>query len=147
MTEDLIVALNTCIETCMDAERGYATAAADVRDVELKALFLGYSKERADFVMALQAAVKKLGAYPENQGSATGALHHGWVNVRKLVEGRNDRAITEECERGEAHALDRYHAALKHASLDSTPPDIRVMLLEQLEAIESALDLLKRRFA
>jgi uncharacterized protein (TIGR02284 family) len=109
-------------------------------------LFQLKSKERADFVLALQKTIQKLGAFPENQGTAKGALHHGWVNVRKAIEGRNDRMVTEECERGEVESLKRYQAALRHAPLDSMPADTRVMYLEQHDAIEAALDTLHRRF-
>jgi uncharacterized protein (TIGR02284 family) len=143
----LVHALNMCIETCTDAEKGYAGAAADVRDPELKRLFQLRSSERADLVMALQTSVQKLGAFPENQGTLKGSLHNGWVNVRKAVEGRNDRMITEECERGEVAALERYQEASRHFSIDAMPTDVRVMFLEQAGSIQSALDALKHRFA
>ena len=94
--QNIVFVLNKCIETSMDGEKGYAAAAADVRDPSLKSLLQQKSKERADFVRDLQSAIQKLGAFAENEGTARGTAHRGWMDVRLALGGRNDRVIVEE---------------------------------------------------
>jgi uncharacterized protein (TIGR02284 family) len=146
-TKDVVFALNACIETCTDGEKGYASAAADVREPKLKDFLQQKSRQRAEFVVALQQAAQQLRAVPENEGTAKGAIHRGWVGVRKAVEGRSDRLILEECQRGEQAALRAYQAALKHAPLKTLSPQLRGLLQTQYSAIQSALDELRGQLA
>lgn len=139
--------LNTCIETCTDGEKGYASAAADVRDAALKAIFHAYSMQRADFVLALQAAIEKLGAIPVSEGTLRGAAHRGFMGVRMAIEGRPDSAIIGECERGERAALSAYDHACERTPLDQIPKDIRATLIDQRAAIKVAHDDILRRLA
>ena len=107
-TREIVRALNRCIETCTDGEKGYGTAAADVRDPELKALFLERARQRSEFVLALQDAVLKLGATPENEGTFRGPLHRGWMSYRRAIEGHDDHATMQGCAYGERAALRWY---------------------------------------
>src|SRR4051812_44132865 len=50
----IIAALNALVETCVDAQKGYATASADVRRHALKEKLLSLSSERERFGEALQ---------------------------------------------------------------------------------------------
>jgi uncharacterized protein (TIGR02284 family) len=142
---EIVTALNSCIETCTDGEKGYAIAAADVRDLGLKAYFQGKAEERADFVVALQEAVAALEATPENEGSAAGALHRGLVGVRKAIEGRSDKLLVEECLRGEVAALAKYDAALGHVSENDEPTTLRALLVHQQEILGKSIAELRRR--
>ena len=141
---DIIGALNKCIEICTDGEKGYAAAAADVRAPDLKALFQAKSKERADFVLALQAALQKLGAFSENEGTARGTAHRGWVGARLALEGRKDRVVVEECARGEQMALKAFEKALMRAPLVTLPQDLRTMLQHQYTAIKTGLEVVRQ---
>ncbi len=51
----VIVALNSCVEACIDGEKGYALAAANVRDPMLKVLLRRYAAQRAEFIADAQA--------------------------------------------------------------------------------------------
>ncbi len=141
---DIVFALNQCIETCTDAERGYATASADVRNIELKRLFHDRSRQRTEFAIALQAMIASLGASPENQGTLKGAAHRAWIEVRRALDGKNDNLIVEECLRGEAASLDTYKQALKRAPLEDMPRSARDLVSSQVKAIESSRDDLER---
>ena len=140
-----VTVLNGCIETCTDGEKGYATAAADVRDVGLKAYFQGKSEERADFVVALQETISALAAVPENEGSTAGVLHRGFVGLRKALEGRSDALVLEECLRGEKTALAAYEKAIAHASLDVASSTLRALLVHQRDAIHRSVAELQHR--
>lgn len=144
-TKEIVLALNSCIETCTDGEKGYALAAADVRTPDLKDLFMQRSKERAAFVHALQEATEKLHAFAENQGSMKGTLHRGWVGLRKVLEGQNDQLILEEVKRGEQAAFTAYQEALCHALRGTLPSGLQSMLQEQFMAIEKSLEDLRSR--
>lgn len=139
--------LNTCIETCTDGEKGYAIAAADVRTPALKSAFRGYEMQRADFVLALQAELEKLGAMPESKGTVRGAAHRGFIGVRMALEGRPESVILGECERGERAALKAYDRAFERSPLDALPKDIRAMLIHQRAAIKAGHDDMLRRLA
>lgn len=145
-SKEIVRALNGCIETCTNGEKGYGAAAADVRAPELKALFRKYAQQRADFVLALQAAIRKLGGFPENEGTFRGALHRGWMSYRRLVEGRNDHAILESCAFGEQAALHAYEAA-DRAVVHAVPEELRVLVQEQYADIQSAHADLRSRLA
>jgi uncharacterized protein (TIGR02284 family) len=152
LTPKIIRTLNTCIEVCIDGEKGYAIAAANVRDETLKALFHKYAEQREDFVRALQRAIDNLGGYAENEGSTKGTLHRGLSGARIALEGRTDEVILGECERGELGALAAYDRAFAKVSLDAMPPNVRSLLIEQRAAIQSAYDDItrediRRRFA
>lgn len=142
--DDIVFALNTCIETCTDAERGYAVASADVRDIELKRLFHDRSRQRTEFTIALQAMIASLGARPENEGTFKGAAHRAWIEVRRALDGKSDNLIIEECKRGETASLETFKRALERAPLSDMPRSARDLVSAQIKAIESSLEDLER---
>ena len=146
-TKNILQALNACIETCTDGEKGYATAAADVRAPALKALFQEKSRERAVFVLDLQRAIEKLGGFAENQGTAKGTIHRGLLGVRLAMEGRTDDVVIEECLRGERAAADAYRRAFKTVPIDTLPHDIRKIVQTQLTTLTGNVDAVGRLLA
>jgi hypothetical protein len=69
---------------------------------------------------------------PETGGSASGALHRGWVSLRGSVAGYSDKTMLEECERGEDVALERYRDALDEA----LPDQVRMLIERQYEGVK-----------
>jgi uncharacterized protein (TIGR02284 family) len=136
--DELVRALNMCIEAATDGEKGYAMAAADVRDANLKSAFHERSKERADFVVELQDAVSGFDAYPENHGTAMGTMRRGVMALREIVEGPDDAVIVEECLRADRVALRMYGSALRRAPLGLVARDARRTMERQRNIIESA---------
>jgi uncharacterized protein (TIGR02284 family) len=132
----IVNALNNLIETCKDGEKGFQTAAQGVRDLQLKQLFETYVRQRAEFARELQEAIRQLGAEPETSGSAAGALHRGWMNIKSAVTGTSDSAVVEEAERGEDSAKAAYEEALS-APL---PGNIRPIVERQYAAVKQAHD-------
>jgi uncharacterized protein (TIGR02284 family) len=141
----IIYVLNKCIETCSDGERGYGVAAANVREPWLKTLFQRRSTERADFVVGLQFAIEKLGAFPENEGTAKGLVHRAWMDARLVLQGRADLWIVEECVRGEEAALKAYDESFSRTALEAMPAHLRTMLQLQYEAIQAGLNEARRQ--
>lgn len=143
----IITALNRCIEINTDAEKGYALAAADVRDTTLKTLLLARVKERADFVLALQKAIEQLGGTPENEGSVKGAIHRGFMSFDRVVEGRSDQHVVEHCIRGETAALEGYEEALRRVFFHRLSPALKEMVESQYSSIKRSLAYLRESWA
>jgi uncharacterized protein (TIGR02284 family) len=135
----IIRALNACIETCMDGEKGYAIAAAEVRSPTLKDMFVRRSTQRSEFMVALQRAVEGSGSVPENEGTARGILHRGWMTAVRIARGRSDALYLEECIRGERAAMHDYAAALRGAHVETLPSDLSRLLTGQYGVIRESL--------
>lgn len=122
-TDDTIDILNDLIETSKDGEYGFRASAEYLRNTETKRLFLQRADECRQAAADLQAHVMQLGGSAETSGSATGAVHRGWVSVKGTLSGHSDKAILEETERGEDTALEGYRKALA-ADLPSAVLDL-----------------------
>jgi uncharacterized protein (TIGR02284 family) len=145
-SKEIISVLNRLIEINTDAEKGYAAAAADARAPELKDALADRSRECSYRVIALQDAVQRYGVLPENEGTAKGALHRGWMQTRRIVEGPDDRIVLEECARGEAAAVKAY-GSVPPALSKLMPPDVATLLADQSLGFRNAYEDTLRRLA
>lgn len=128
--------LNVLVETCHDAEQGFRTAANRVEEEHLRILLHNYCQQRVQLAAELQKEVRQLGGTPETGGSASGAIHRGWMNIKSAVGAQDDAAILAECERAEDAAIEQYADALR-ADL---PAPIRQIISRQHAAIKAARD-------
>jgi uncharacterized protein (TIGR02284 family) len=76
--------------------------------------------------------VARLGGKPETSGSASGAMHRGWIGLKAALTGNDDRAILEEAERGEDNAVKNYRDALSK----DLPTDIRNIVERQYRQVQ-----------
>ena len=114
MTDDRIIAtLNELIAASKDGAKDFAVAAKNVQEPELARVFSEGERTSQTAIAELQDQVRLLGGTEEREGSMKAAAHRGWTNVKSMVSSRDDRAILEECERGEGHVRTRYADALK----------------------------------
>lgn len=140
MTNDNIIStLNGLIETCKDGQTGFKEAAEGVEKSDLKTLFYECSQQRSQFAGQLQAKVRELGGDPEKDGSFSGTLHRGWINIKSAVTGQDETAILNECERGEDAAVKAYKNALE----EDLSADVRSIVQEQYATIQSTHDKIK----
>jgi uncharacterized protein (TIGR02284 family) len=128
--------LHHLVEICKDGERGFRAAAEYVHDPALKTLFAELAEQRRRFAQDLVPHLNRLGGAPDWQGTAAGALHRGWMNVKAHVTGHADHAIVVEAARGEHAALDAYDEAL-HGML---PPTVSSLVEVQREDIAQACE-------
>jgi uncharacterized protein (TIGR02284 family) len=136
---DVVSTLNELIETCKDGQEGFKQAAEGVERSDLKSLFFEFSQQRAHFAGELQELVQKLGEKPETSGSTAGALHRGWINIKSAVTGKDEKAVLNECERGEDSAKNTYKDALENP----LPNYIAEVVRNQYESIQMAHDRVK----
>jgi uncharacterized protein (TIGR02284 family) len=130
--------LNDLIETCHDAHQGFREAAENVQDPELRSFFLQQSEERARFAADLEREVSSLGEKPERSGSAAGAAHRAWMDIKSSFGG-GEKSILESVERGEDTAKETYEKALR----EPLPEDILGIVRQQAQAVFAAHDRVK----
>jgi uncharacterized protein (TIGR02284 family) len=105
--------IDNLIETLKDGQEGFKQAAESVKDPQLKSVFDEYSRQRARFVGELRSQAQSLEERESKpSGSAAGALHRGWINLKSALTRGDDHAILAECERGEDSAVEQYKKAL-----------------------------------
>lgn len=129
---DCIETLNDLIETCKDGEYGFRTSAEHLKNNDTQQLFLRRAEECRQAASELQAMVIELGGTAEDSGTATGAVHRGWVAVKGTLSGHSDKAILEETERGEDTAMERYRDALQK----DLPAAARALVDRQFEGVK-----------
>jgi uncharacterized protein (TIGR02284 family) len=134
--DDIVSTLNELIETCKDGQEGFKQAAEGVERSDLKSLFFEFSQQRAHFAGELQSIVQTLGDEPAKSGSTAGALHRGWINIKAAVTGKDEKAVLNECERGEDSAKSTYKDALENPF----PSYISDVIRNQYESIQMAHD-------
>jgi uncharacterized protein (TIGR02284 family) len=128
------------IETLKDGQEGFKQAAEGVKDPQLKSLFNEYSQQRSRFASELQRQAQSLGEREsETSGSATGALHRAWINLKSAVTSGDDHAILVECERGEDSAVEEYKKAID----ENLSAPLREIVSRQYSEIKNAHDRIK----
>lgn len=138
--DDVMEMLDDLLKTCRDGEKGFKEAAEHTRTAALAGLLRDRSQACAQGAEELAAAIAALGGEVNDRGSATGALHRGWLSARGSVGALSDLDMLEECERGEDAALARYRKALEQP----LPGEVRAMLERQREGTQRNHDEIKR---
>ncbi|HSV45789.1 MAG TPA: PA2169 family four-helix-bundle protein [Ramlibacter sp.] len=137
--EDVIDALDDLVECCKDGEYGFRASAEHAKREDLKTVFLQRADDCRGAAEELKQQIRGLGGTPDDRGSAAGALHRGWVAVKATLSTYDDKAILEECERGEDNAVARYRKALKQA----LPPHIKQIVERQMQGVQRNHDQIK----
>ena len=130
--DDIVDILNDLIETSKDGEYGFRSSAEYIKATDTRMLFERCADECRQAAAKLQTLVQQYGGNPEDSGSASGAMHRGWVAVKGTLAGYSDKAILEETERGEDVALESY----RHALAESLPTDVRSVVEGQFEGVK-----------
>jgi uncharacterized protein (TIGR02284 family) len=138
--KEIISTINNLIETLKDGQKGFREAADAVSDPQLKSLFAEYSQQRFRFAGELQIQARSFGeAEPQTSGSAAGAMHRGWINLKSAITSNDEGAILAECERGEDSAVQEFEKAMRH----DLPSPVRDIVSRQYKEIKSAHDRIK----
>jgi len=143
INKDSISVLNDLIETSIDGEKGFHTAAEDAKNPEIKAYLLSRSAECKTAVAELQAEVRALGGDPETSSSAAGGVHRLWVELKSALSGKTDEAVLNEVESGEDHALKAYKEAHQKAVEKNLPVNVTSLIQRQLAGTQANHDKVK----
>ncbi len=131
-SKDIIATLNDLIETSKDGEYGFRASAEHIRDSLIKQELMARADECRFAAGDLQRLVFDQGGTPQEGGSASGAVHRGWVAVKSALSTYSEARILDDIERGEDLAMARYQAALA----TDLPPDIRLLVQQQYEGVK-----------
>ena len=135
----VIAILNDLIQTCLDSQEGFRTAAERIYNSEFRRLFNIFAQQRNQFVTELQAEVNRLGGNPVSSESGKPAywsLERGWRAAKAIVAKGDESSIVAGCQRGEEAAVRGYQEALK-ADL---PLDVQYVVKRQYMDIKDAYD-------
>ena len=142
INKEAISVLNDLIETCKDGQEGFKTCAEDLKNPEIKTLFMQRSADCASAAAELQATVRSLGGDPETSTSVSGDMHRRWVDVKAMFTGKDDEAVLNEAERGEDHAVKAYKDALEKIREDNLV-SIRDIVERQYHGVQRNHDQVK----
>ncbi len=134
--------LEDLIETLEDGYKGFGAAAEKLQangHPDLARTMNEYSAQRRRFSDELRSAARSIGHDIEENGSATGALHRGWIAVKDALTGDDAHAILAAAETGEDHAVSEYEDALDQ----SLPPEVRDVVAKQAVEVKAAHDAVK----
>ena len=138
--DDIVETLNDLIETSHDGAYGFTQLAEHAKTPALKQNFQARADGIRSAVAELRAQVAQYGGKADDGGTASGALHRGWVSVRSALSMSTDQALLDEAERGEDAALARYRKAAKQ---DVLPEPVRALIERQLQGVQKNHDQIK----
>lgn len=130
--DDVIDVLNDLLESARDGEYGFRDSAERAQSVQLQGILQRHSLECASAAAELEHEIRRLDGEPSVGGTVAGALHRGWVSVKTALSNNDDKAVLEECERGEDAAVARYRKALKSI----LPTDVQALVERQLQGAQ-----------
>src|SRR5690606_14329487 len=129
------------LEKTFDLEKLYEKAAVHANSPDLKEFFGQKAMERQGFGNDLKMDIMAYRPDSDNEGTASGKMQRGWMDVKAFFSANNDRAMLKEAVKGERKALDEYNEALE---LTNLPPSTEVLLTRQRSSIAATLSTLER---
>jgi len=112
--QEIINDLKGLVNIVNDGKEGYASASEATDSGELKAVFLKYSAQRADFATELKEHISQHGGASDNEdGGVLGALHRTWIDIKQALSSKEDTAILSAIETGEKAAIEKYDKVLE----------------------------------
>jgi uncharacterized protein (TIGR02284 family) len=120
--QDVLTRLAQLLGSSEDGEKGFAKAARDATDSELKSFLRRRAEDCRTIAIELNALLQSLGGAPEGSG----AIHRGWPNGATTF-GRSDLTVLADVELAECTAEEAYFEALTTV----LPDRIRNMLERQ----------------
>jgi uncharacterized protein (TIGR02284 family) len=127
---DLVEVLNGLVQSCKAGESGFKRAAEEVKDRELRVLFITYSEQRAQFASELEQEIRSLGGNPSERISQ--AAHREWLDLEAVVTDEDDSALITQCENGDRAILQAYKDALQN----QLPDETRALIQKQKALVE-----------
>lgn len=137
--ENLIEDLNDIIVKNYDASKGFKNASSNVKQQELKEMFLQCSTQRSKFAGELQQEVRSLGGEPKHETSTLSAMHRAWMDVKSAVSTDETEAILGACTTGEKAAVKEYDDLLDQ----QIPENIRKVVQMQRNVVNDTLQSIK----
>ncbi len=137
------------VETLEDGRKGFREAAEKLREdghTQLAEQMSEFSDQRARFSNELRELARSAGEELDEEGSAAGALHRGWIDLKAALTGDDPHAILAAAEAGEDHAVDEYEDALEDDGLSGEFRDLVAKQAEQVRRTHDRVRALRDQF-
>lgn len=119
----------------MEGYRGYEFAAENIHNQNFKTFLEAYADKRKHFAEELIEIMDDYGITPQHDTSLLGDAHYTFMKIIDSVSGNPDRALLEECARGESMALSDYEKILKN---EHFVPSVLKTLMKHRDTIMAA---------
>jgi uncharacterized protein (TIGR02284 family) len=141
---ELVSVLNDLIRINNDRTAGYYKASEELKaaDIDLKTMFTNLANSSVQYAAELADEVRNLGGEPATDSTQSGKLYRVWMDIRSGISARDRKSVLSLCEFGEDAALKTYRLALESDA--EIPADIRQIILEQKDEIQTSHDMVKR---
>lgn len=128
-----------------DRAEGYARAAEDAKDNDLKIIFARFSNQSKMFTNQLKDFIGNWELVPaDEETKMSGKLYRIWMDMKSSLAGNNRKSVLDSCEFGEQITLKTYNDILTDKT--DIPADVvsviklqRDILNEEHEIIKSML--------
>lgn len=132
-----ITALEDLIEICRNGQEGYRDGAEHAKNPQIREFLDQVSLERAKFAGDLENEAIRIGKSDVTRsGTALGALHRGWTDLKANLGGGDD-AILSSMETGDKFAMEYYN---KYIDDKQIPGDVLGIIRNQAQAVMGTLD-------
>lgn len=138
MSDDKQVA-KELVETLKDGEKGFASAADQLRDgdrPEWATTLQRLSQQRAGFHREIVALGHEYGDDVDEGGTLTATLHRGWMSLKDALSGDDAGSVLKAALTGEDHAVSEYEKALQQ----DLSPGFREVVSRQHAEVLAARD-------
>ena len=123
----------TIAQLLADSQKGYSEAAQIADDPQVKQMFADRAQRRASLMQELEQTLPGLGTRRQEDGTAAGAAHRVFINLRRLLQD-DTRVALAEVERGEATFLEALQDALNDTSMSTPERSLVGRLIEEVSA-------------
>lgn len=131
------LAVNRCVEICLERRDGYSRAAEDVSEAGLGLLLADFAEERGHQAQAFLLITEPLGR-----------RSHSGIRTRRSGPGlREARTVLDECIVGDEASRIELQVVFVWAPLIAMPMDVRTIMLSTYCATLRVLSELRRRLA
>lgn len=142
--EKIATVLNDLIRINNDRVVGYEKALEELKpeNEDLRPLFQRYINESNQFAQELTTEVTRLGGEPTDGTTTSGKAYRVWMDLKAVVQGKDRKAVLENCEFGEDAAQKAYETALN--SEEPFEPTLRDLVVRQKTQLRVGHDEVKR---
>jgi uncharacterized protein (TIGR02284 family) len=131
------------IQTCKAGEYGFRTAAEELINKEYRTFAHSTAYKRHEFATALENQVEKLGGIPQDHATVQAGIHRFWMNLRHVINQRNDAVVLSECMRGEESALKAYQDVFEAKALPEMEEMLRAQFMNIIETRDKLFNVVK----
>jgi uncharacterized protein (TIGR02284 family) len=135
----------TIAQLLADSQKGYSEASHIAEDPQVKQMFADRARQRAEMMQEMEHALPGLGTRRDDDGTAAGAAHRVFINLRRMVQD-DTRVALAEVERGEATFLETLQDAVNDTSLTTEQRGFVGRLIEQVSADHDRFASMKAMF-